>query len=485
MKGSEDMKKNTDISAIKAKKMLKTEKEIAKWEKEKARPKGRFYLPYLIFIISLIYLTDEVASQIGPLMKTEIANGLLASYGESSVGILDTLSMIAIPFQVLAIFYKPLSDKFGRKKFLVINTLGLGIAMFIVFASGNIPLYVIGTCMIQFFVPHDMQVVYIMESVPSKHRARIYFAIKSFATMGIMLVPVLRRTLMSDMSQWRVVFLVPAVIGLVTAFIALLLARETDAFIDSRLRYLKMTDEEREKEKIGKSSENAQGGIINALKFVWSHKQLRWLYVVAALTNLGYLVTMYYQVIISYGYASGYGEITDEILNQVSLNEVTSALFFFPVGSAIVQFFVGVFGDWLGRKKAAVIMSVLCVISFLGFSLGAKFGLPVFLVGLLSGACIGSYWGAGDLNALMVSESAPTNLRSSILSTLFFAMGAGIAFSYVVGLPLVTFLGNSAVGTICFFFAVPGFIAALIVMMKKTHDTTGADLNTVTGNEWE
>ncbi len=464
---------------------LRREKEIKKWEKEKARPKGRFYLPYLIFIISLIYLTDEVASQIGPLMKTEIANGLLASYGESSVGILDTLSMIAIPFQILAIFYKPLSDKFGRKKFLVINTLGLGVAMLIVFLSDNIPLYVIGTCMIQFFVPHDMQVVYIMESVPSKLRARIYFAIKSFATMGIMLVPLLRRTLMTDMSQWRVVFLVPAIIGLVTSFVALFFARETDAFIDSRLRFLKMTDEERETEKQNKVQENAQGGIVNALKFVWSHKQLRWLYVVAALTNLGYLITMYYQVIISYGYAGRYGEITDEILNTVSLNEVTSALFFFPIGSAVVQFFVGVFGDLLGRKRASIIMSAICVLSFLGFSLGAKFGLSTVVVGLLSGACIGSYWGAGDLNALMVSESAPTNLRSSILSTLYFGMGAGIAFSYVVGIPLVTILGNSVIGTICFFFAVPGFIAALIVMMKKTHDTTGIDLNTVTGNEWE
>lgn len=464
---------------------LKREKEIAKWEKEKMKPKGRFYLPYLIFIISLIYLTDEVASQIGPLMKTEIANDLFARFGESSVGLLDTLSMIAIPFQLLAIFYKPLSDKYGRKKFLFINTLGLGLGLFIVFLSNNIPLYVIGTCMIQFFVPHDMQVVYIMESVPSKHRARIYFTIKSFATMGIMLVPLLRRLLMEDMSQWRIVFLVPAIIGLASSLVALLLARETDAFIDSRLKYLKMTDEEREAEKKEKDLQNAQGGIANALKFVWKHRQLRYLYVVSALTNLGYLITMYYQVIISYGYAGRYGEVTDEILNQVSLNEVTSALFFFPIGSAVVQLFVGIFGDWLGRKKAAIIMSVLCVLSFLGFSLGSNFGLPAWLVGIFSGACIGSYWGAGDLNTLMISESAPTNLRSSILSTMFFAMGVGIAFSYVVGIPLITFLGNSAIGTICFFFAVPGFIAALIVMMLKTHDTTGVDLDKVTGCEWD
>ncbi len=478
--------KSKELSPEKAAALaLKREKEIAKWEKEKARPKGRFYLAYLIFIISLIYLTDEVASQIGPLMKTEIANDLFARFGESSVGILDTLSMIAIPFQVLAIFYKPLSDKFGRKKFLFINTLGMGTAMLLIFISGNIPLYVIGTCIMQFFVPHDMQVVYIMESVPGKHRARIYFTIKSFATMGIMLVPLLRRTLMDSMSEWRIVFLVPAIIGILTSFIALFFARETDAFIDSRLRYLKMTDEEKEKEAREKEIQNAQGGIVNALKFVLKHKQLRWLYVASALTNLGYIITMYYQVIISYGYAGRYGEVTDEILNTVSLNEVTAALFFFPIGSAVMQFFVGIFGDWLGRKKASIIMCALCVLSFLGFSLGSVYGLSTVIVGLCAGACIGSYWGAGDLNALMISESAPTNLRSSILSTQFFAMGVGIAFSYVVGLPLITFLGNSIIGTICFFFAVPGFIGALAVLMLKTHDTKGVDLNTVTGCEWD
>lgn len=479
------MKKKTLSPEAALKLKEKREKEIKKWEKEKARPKNRFYLPYLIFIISLIYLTDEVASQIGPLMKTEIANGLLSSFGNSSVGILDILSMIAIPFQLVAIFYKPLSDKYGRKRFLVINTLGLGIGMFIIFLSNNMALYVVGTCMIQFFVPHDMQVVYIMESVPGKHRARIYFTIKSFATLGVMLVPLMRRLLMNDISQWRMVFLVPAIIGLVTSFIALLFARETDAFIDSRLQYLRMTDEQRLESEKGKQAENSQGGIIPALKFVLHHKQLKWLYVASALTNMGYLITMYYQVIISYGYAGRYGEITDEILNTVSLNEVTSALFFFPIGSAIMQFMVGFLSDGLGRKKASIIMAVMTVLTFLGFTVGSHMGWPTVLVGLFSGGCIGSYWGTGDINALMISESAPTRLRSSILSTQYFAMGAGIALNYVIGIPLITFLGNSAISTICLCFAIPGFIAALSVLMFKTHDTTGIDLNTVTGSEWD
>ncbi|MBR6780211.1 MAG: MFS transporter, partial [Clostridia bacterium] len=159
----------------------KREKEIQKWEREKMRPKSNGYLVYLVFIISLIYITDEVASQIGTLMKTEIANDLFAKYGESSVGLLDILSMVVVPFQALAIFYKPLADRFGRKTFLLINTFGMSVAMLTIFLSQNVFMYFFGACLIMFFIPHDMHVVYIMESSPAKSRAITYSVIKFFA----------------------------------------------------------------------------------------------------------------------------------------------------------------------------------------------------------------------------------------------------------------------------------------------------------------
>lgn len=469
----------------------KREKEIAKWEKEKARPKKNMYFVYLVFIIALIYATDEIASQIGTLMKTEIANDLFSKYGESSVGLLDILSIIVVPFQALGLLYRPLADRWGRKKFLIINTFGMSLAMLVIFLSGNLFLYFVGAVLVQFFIPHDMHVVYIMESSPSKHRAITYSSIKFFANMAVMLIPLLRKLLMHDASEWRIVYFIPAVVGVITCFIALLTARETDSFIDSRLRYLRMTEEEREAEKNQKNSDNAQGGLIPALKFAMKHNQLRWLYITSSLANLGFIGTINYQVIMSYGYAQNYVEsgrfaqLGEDVMNAVSIGPVTDALFMFPVGCAVSQVIMGFVSDSKGRKTAAIMTAVNCLAAFIGFSVGARMGWNTYLVGFLCGACIGSFYSTNDVLIMMIGESSPTNLRSSTMSAQFIVTAIGVAVSYIVSLPIITLVGNSVTGIVSFALLVPGFIAAFFALVRKTHETKGIDMNKVTGSEWD
>ena len=117
---------------------LRREKEIARWEREKARPRKDTYFIYLIFVLTLIYATDEIASQIGTLMKTEIANDLMASFGDRSVGVLDMVGIVVVPFQILGLAYRPLADKWGRKIFLIINTFGMSLALLVIFLSRSL-----------------------------------------------------------------------------------------------------------------------------------------------------------------------------------------------------------------------------------------------------------------------------------------------------------------------------------------------------------
>ena len=482
----------------------KYEKEILKWEKEKAKPKGRYYFAYLVFIITLIYATDEIASQIGTLMKTEIANDLLASFGERSGTFLDLLSILIVPFQAIGLLYRPLADRWGRKTFLVINTFGMSFALFVIFLSNYLepyfsffPLfslicYFLGACMVQFFIPHDMHVVYIMESSPSKHRGKVYSSIKFIANISVMLVPVLRRALMESAAEWHKVFLIPAIVGLVSSFIALLTARETDSFIESRLRYLRMTDEEREAEKKKKDVQNAQGGLIPALKFAMKHKQLRWLYITSSIVNIGFIGTVNYQVIMTYGYAQhhvkeGLFATLEAALEAVSIGDVTTALFMFPVGCAVSQVIMGFISDIKGRKTAAIVTAVNCMIAFLTFTVGSSLGWNPTLVGFLCGASIGSYSSTNDVLIMMIGESSPTNLRSSTMSAQFLVTAVGFALSYIVGIgvPLITGLGNTIIGIVSLALLVPGFIGAFFALMFKTHDTKGIDMDTVTGCEWD
>ena len=472
------------------KKQLKIQKETAKLEKEKARPRKDGYLLFLILIICIVYVTDEISSQIQTLMKTEIATDLLSKYGESSIGILDILGIIAFPFQGLSLLYKPLSDRYGRKKFLVINTLGMGIGLFFIFLSNNIALYVIGSTVIAFFVPHDMQVVYITESSPPKHRAKIFSFVKCVSTLGLMLIPLLRRTLMSDASEWRIVYLVPALLGIIVSFFALISLRETDAFIESRLKYLRMTDEEREAEKHKNDSSASQGGLVAAFRFVSKHKQLRYLYIAIAFGTIGVLITMQYQAIISYGYAQAYFEqglysSLEAALNAVSVGAVTSALFMFPVGSGLIQLSHGFISDRFGRKASLVSMAAATLISLVIFSAGSENAWNPYFVGFFSGVCIGSFWSCTDINCLMVSESSPTNLRSSIVSLQMFALGVGYVVTYLVGIPLITYFGNNSIPAVSLCLAVPSLAVSLFIIIFKVKETKGTNLETVTGNEWD
>ena len=117
--------------------------------------------------------------------------------------------------------------------------------------------------------------------------------------------------------------------------------------------------------------------------------------------------------------------------------------------------------------------------------LGANAGLSPYLVGFLSGACIGFFWSNIDTLTMMTGESAPTALRSSILAAANLATGAGIGLAYGVTLPLLTVFGNSSAGVVILCAAVPGLTAAFVILAAKTHDTKGVDLSTVKGNEWE
>lgn len=473
------------------KKEMKIQREIARLEKEQAKAKPHGYLWYFILIIAVVYMADELASQITTQMQSVVAYQFFApivgaDVAVSRMAVINTIAGCTIG---VAMIYKTLSDRYGRKIFLVINTLGMGIGLLLISVSTNIPAYAIGACVIQFFVPHDMQQVYIYESTPAEKRAKIYSIIKAVVTLSLLLVPLLRNAFLkgSDLTQWRMVYFIPSIIAVVIAIFAIFFIRESDAYIVTRLRLLKMTEEEKRAEK-EKNSKKANGvGFFAGLKFCFTHKQIRWMFLAGGFISFGQLVTQYYETIMTFGYAKQFVAtgMAMDAARVAATDTVTQALMLFAVGNAIATLIPGFVADKWGRKPAMIVMSACTIATFVLFYAGSNFNWNPYLVGLFCGASVGSFWGAGDMVGLVCTETSPTNLRASVMAMQ--PMFNGMIFMIASTLVMVigNILGDAAIGTSVILVAVPGMVLGLILMMFKVKETKGVDLGAIRGDEFE
>ena len=457
----------------------KEQKELARWKKEQQKPKRKLYLLYLLVVLSLVFIMDSVATDICTKMKAEICDYLFGG----STAVMDLLGMLASAVMVAGAIYKSMADRFGRKIFLVINTIAMGVGMFIVYlagAMGSAAVYIIGSLFITFFIAHDMQAVYVLETMPAERRFTMLSIVSAIASLGTILIPVLRRTLMGNQTAlWNQVFLVPAILAAVIGLIAMVTARETDTFMENRIRFLEMTDEEREAEKAQRKAEaQAQGGLLPAFKFAFRHKQLRWLFICTMLVSVAMIGTMYYQQIMTYGYEKVYGEATPEV--------VTDALMVMPVIGAIFTLAKGFISDQFGRKAVALLYTVLAALGMIGFFLGVTFAWSPVLVGFCTGIYTAGYWCAADaMGGNMCAESAPTNLRASILGAQSLCNMVGMGVSYPAMIVMSIVAGNDALGITCLICVAVPLVIAIAVFMAKVAETKGIDLNTFRGDEWD
>jgi len=464
---------------------FKEQKEILRLQNALDRPKPSGYLVYLLLILCVIYITDEITSQIGYQMQSIVAQAIFApTFGtEVAVARMGALSSITIIASILAFVYKTLSDRFGRKIFLSVNTLGMGAGLLIVSLANNIPAYIAGATLIAFFIPHDMQAVFVFESVPPKYRATIFSAVKTIATLGILPIPFLRdRVMGNDVSRWRYVYRIPSALAAVAAVIAFFCARETEPFMKKRLEYLHMSEEKRTELRTKKDKRNAQGGFIPAIKFCIRHKQLRWLMISGGFILWGTIATMFYETTMTYGYASKFlaQGMGIEAAKANARPLVTQALFLFPVGSAFFTGIQGFISDRVGRKKTIIVMSGIFLFSYSMFFYGSNHDWNPYTVGLLCGAAVGSFWAAGDhAGLIMCAESAPTNLRASVLAVQPILSGFFFGIAFILSLIIINIVGDSYAGTISLAFAVPGQVIGLTLLMLNVRETRGVNLENV------
>ena len=433
----------------KAKRLLLEQKQREKLLAEQNRKPWKnyaLYLAYLIVVLTVIYIVDEIASAMNgtmqPLMifdffKVPGNNTDTAEY-RSGATLMMALTASSLVFMLLTPFYKALADKFGRKLFLIINTAAMGFGLFVCFLAPHWAVYVLGIMIVQFVQTNDVQVIYIMETAPEKHRALLCNLTKAVALISVALIGVLRNIFYDPNvpSSWHMVFLIPAIVGMTVGLACIFLIRETPVFLKNRVEYLNMTDEERmaraasEKQK----DANAQGGVMAALRYIFASKQLR---------------------------------------------RVDTVLIIYPFVWGVVTFICGYLSDLLGRKKSSIVFNITAVFGVALFGLGVILGWPVWLIAGGYGLYVGTLWSVSDtLCLVMPAESSPTAMRASVMGTTSLLIGIGMGLSqgiYMVAINV--FQGSSFAWFSMGISAV--FLIASTFLLLRTSETKDNNLYTV------
>lgn len=154
--------------------------------------------------------------------------------------------------------------------------------------------------------------------------------------------------------------------------------------------------------------------------------------------------------------------------------EITLALFLYPVGNALFTLISGFVSDKFGRKVTIVAMSCSALTCYLLFIFSGMFKWTPYLTGFAIGGFMGSYWGAGDtIGGIMFSESTPTNLRSSVtvINTLLNGVMGGLAT--VITMILLPIIPERMFGYMYLGLTVPGLVGAIVIMWLFVGETRG------------
>lgn len=452
----------------------KEQRELARAKKVLNKTRIPGYIAYLLTVLSMVYIVDEIASNICNSLQSDMvtqfyvnAKGLDFNTG------LATYSAMTAPLYVLMLitpFYKSLADRFGRKLFLAINTFGMGVGMLICMLAPNPIVYLVGVGVINFLMNNDMQVLYIMESVPEKHRAKLTSITKAIALLGVMVIPTLRDLFMAeDGGAWQKVFMIPAVAGMVIGVASLIAMPETPAYLQRRIAQIEKKEEPADSEK-GNSAEEPQGGVKDALKFIFKHKQMRAIALCAFIFVASTGGTNYYESIMKTG--------------GMTTGQITTAMFFIPLINASMTALSGFITDLIGRKRSVIVHTAIALAGLISFVCSANFGWPPVLVGISYGFFIGGLWSAADiLFILLPGESTPTNLRVSVVGTMGIMSGVGNVLS--VAIMTVGMLFVESIGLLYLCVAIPFLLLSVFILISKVNETKGTDLSAVTGYEWD
>lgn len=460
----------------KEEKILRREaRELEKLTRLKKKGRSTGYFWALFVIIILVNMLDEVSSSTGNTVTTNMVEDFFVRnpfFGkfytlEEGIAMNSLIGIVTGIIAFLAPFYKVLGDRIGRKPLFVISTFGMAFGMVLVYISRNYWLYLLGATFISFFLGHDMQILFVLEEAPADKRTTLYSVAKSLGIFGTMAIPVLRNFLMgNDGTKWRNIYGIPGFLGLLFVVLIVLFVKETAVFVERRSAYLSVPRAQRlEQQRLAREAAREQkksdrkAGIIPAIRYIFSHQQLRSLMIAQIVFCTAMIaISSYYQ----------------PIMNDagMSTEQITQALVAYPIVFGILTMSSGFISDKLGRKKTITGFSAVALLSYIGFLVSAYSGAAPILVGVFYALYIGSYWIGKDYIEIMMTENTPTDIRASVMAAANFVYMGGTAIGYFVVLGGIQFL---PLWLPCLITIVPGLTVATFLVATRVKETKGID----------
>ena len=433
------------------------------------KPVGKSYFLGLMIVLTIIYIVDEIASNMNSSMQPYVlidlfkipGGNVLSDEYAKAVAAATLYSVPGYCFMFLNPFYKALADRWGRKPFLIINTTIMGLGLLVAFLAPAYLIYVIGILMVTFVQTNDMQVMYIMETAPEQHRAKLCSITKAIALAGVSLIGVCRKFFYDPevVSSWRMVFLIPALLGIITGLGSIPFVKETPVFLYRRNQ--KTADEKKD---------TNNGGVLPAFRYIFHNRQMRSVCFAGFVFCLATGVTSYYTTITAAAVSSG-------VLSNADLDLF---MIIYPFINAFVTFFSGFFSDKLGRKKASVLLSGIAAVGLFVFIFGSRYGWGGLAIALGYGVFIGGLWSVSDTMILvMTGESTPTELRASVYGANGMISGIGMLVGILVMVLGINLVGSGNVGLLSLVTTLPFILLAMVLLMKNVRETNGQDLNEI------
>ena len=456
------------------------QREIARLEKAQKFHRAKNYFIILIIVLTIVYIVDELASNIrGTVASFTICDLFNTTFGtpeyDKASGTLDLVTTACYLIYLVSPFYKALADKYGRRLFLIINTLGMGVGMLISIISHNIALYLVGVVLMTFFTPNDVQVIYLMECAPKQHRAKLCSITKGIALISVSLLGLFVKLFVdrNEPGTWRNVYIIPIILAFAIGIAAIFLVKETPVFTKKRLEYLKANDEERKALSAADKAEAEKEQSVSvpaAFKFIFKNKQTRYIAIVAVLMAFATGYTGKFQNMIEVGVARG----------AITTSGSETILMFYPLINGVFTLIGGFLTDALGRKKSALILGLWAALGLGVFAWGCSAELDPYITGFAYGFSIAGLWSISDMIYFVItSESTPTQIRASVVGSMQLLGMVGTGLNMVYNGVVTLIAGSMNLPFVLTVSYLPLMAISLLIMMWKVKETKDVDLDNV------